>query len=530
MKSKKRQVCTALLFMFFMICLLIITSIIEAKISSENLVLSLVFERTKSYKIKQVLTILIAYLYGKLFLICTQKSVEQKLQNLLAFPIAICIWCITSYVVLLLDIPYNAYVMCFILLCLLVVLLIKCRNKIQGDLVRNIIVSCIYVVGFACLATSGLLYIQLTEDSYYFISQYAEIITNMQSLNPDYCSMLMSWTGISPALINSLPIMMGFETMYGIHHIIMLSFVGIFGYSVYELGITYLDQKKAKFVAIIVSILLVITPAVGITMGLELSSSYFVVYIFLFVFLSEKIQYVENKIDYEIVIILIEIMLVLTRQEASVVLCFFIVGISVLKYENKELVNIFVLPCILTQISYLVKMVLVLNVGRDNGILLNTKSMAMIMGVNILTFLYVLLVRNRILFFAQKHLHAVLIYAMGIVQVGLFIMEPEKIKTNLLSELSNSVNSEWGLSFWMILFLVMYSIFLDGKFSYLETLWIGYLMYYFIICAGRKYDLRVGITDSYARMMVCIIPIAYYAFMKKIFSYRFENYDRTLKN
>ena len=258
--------------------------------------------------------------------------------------------------------------------------------------------------------------------------------------------------------------------------------------------------------------------------------NYFVVYIFLFVFLSEKIQYVENKIDYEIVIILIEIMLVLTRQEASVVLCFFIVGISVLKYENKELVNIFVLPCILTQISYLVKMVLVLNVGRDNGILLNTKSMAMIMGVNILTFLYVLLVRNRILFFVQKHLHAVLIYAMGIVQVGLFIMEPEKIKTNLLSELSNSVNSEWGLSFWMILFLVMYSIFLDGKFSYLETLWIGYLMYYFIICAGRKYDLRVGITDSYARMMVCIIPIAYYAFMKKIFSYRFENYDRTLKN
>lgn len=162
-------------------------------------------------------------MYGKLFLICTQKSVEQKLQNLLAFPIAICIWCITSYVVLLLDIPYNAYVMCFILLCLLVVLLIKCRNKIQGDLVRNIIVSCIYVVGFVCLATSGLLYIQLTEDSYYFISQYAEIITNMQSLNPDYCSMLMSWTGISPALINSLPIMMGFETMYGIHHIIMLS-------------------------------------------------------------------------------------------------------------------------------------------------------------------------------------------------------------------------------------------------------------------------------------------------------------------
>lgn len=59
----------------------------------------------------------------------------------------------------------------------------------------------------------------------------------------------------------------------------------------------------------------------------------------------------------------------------------FIVGISVLKYENKELVNIFVLPCILTQISYLVKMVLVLNVGRDNGILLNTKSMAMIMGL-----------------------------------------------------------------------------------------------------------------------------------------------------
>ena len=57
---------------------------------------------------------------------------------------------------------------------------------------------------------------------------------NFSGFNADYCSKYMMWTGLAPALINALAIMAGFETIYGIHHMLMISFVGIFVYSAYE--------------------------------------------------------------------------------------------------------------------------------------------------------------------------------------------------------------------------------------------------------------------------------------------------------
>ena len=70
---------------------------------------------------------------------------------------------------------------------------------------------------------------------------------NCAGLNADYCSKYMMWTGIGPALINSLAIMAGFETIYGIHHMLIISFVGIFVYSVYENILQIYNVKKTIF-------------------------------------------------------------------------------------------------------------------------------------------------------------------------------------------------------------------------------------------------------------------------------------------
>ena len=82
-----------------------------------------------------------------------------------------------------------------------------------------------------------------------------------------------------------------------------------------------------------------------------------------------------------------------------------------------------------------------------------------------------------------------------------------------------------GGTVWILLIALIIGIAIDNKIDGIEKLWIGYLLYYFILCAGRSYDLRIGFTDSYARMMVTAIPIAYYAFVIKVKDYKLKNLE-----
>ena len=375
--------------------------------------------------------------------------------------------------------------------------------------------SGMFALGLACLFVSGLFFIHLTEDSYYFISQYAEILTNTEALDPSYCSFYMSSTGIAGSLVNSLAIICGFETIYGIHHMIMFSFLGIFFYSVFEICADK-SKKTSILVPTIMTLLLIITPAVGITLGLELSSSYFMVYLYLYIYLMEKGQNLRVKSDYVIILAIIVCMIVLTRQEGSVLICFFAISLSALNYSNSEICHMSLWPCFIMQGTYLLKLILITGIGSDKYVLMNWTSFSSILAANILAVIYVVFIRKRKFLCVQKHLHISIFVGLCSALVILAIVFPDKMQANLSAELHNIVDEYWGYSFWMVLLMLLYKVMSDGTIGHLNTLWINYLLFYFVLCAGRTYNLREGITDSYARMMVSSIPIAYYSFAPKL--------------
>lgn len=525
MLNKRKRVLIAITFTIIMIILTATTNIIEQYKSNENMILAVVWALTKNYKIRQIILIVAIFLYGKILLIKMSNLRSTLLQNFLALPIGISVGIIVSYVILFLNIPYVRWTVISLVILILVFAIFKGKERIEKHDIFETIEAMFYVVGLSCFATSGLPFLHLTEDSYYFISQYGQIIVNCAGLNADYCSKYMMWTGIGPALINSLAIMAGFETIYGIHHMLIISFVGIFVYSVYENILQIYNVKKTIFYSLILGLLLIITPAVGITLGLELSSTYFMIYIFIIVYLV--IKQINNDQNAELgwIPALMVCTTVLLRQEASIVLCYFIIMLSTFKNCKKILLHNFMLPCVCVQTSYIIKICMLEKVGTETEILLNWESIILIMGVNILTLIYIGIIYGRYFVKLQQCMASMLLIAMIATQGFLYIIWPEKIANNFICEVINAGNKYWGWTVWILLIVLIIGIAIDNKIDNMEKLWIGYLLYYFILCAGRSYDLRIGFTDSYARMMVTAIPIAYYAFVIKVKNYKLKNLE-----
>lgn len=522
MKNKKMRVLIAFLFAIFMIILAIGTNTVEQYKSNDNEILAVVWNLNKNYKLRQIILISVVFLYGKILLRKMCHSSRAILQNFLAIPIGISIWIIISYVMLFVNIPYKLWnVVAFAILILLVVCLKK-REQDENIDILEILEAMLYVVGLSCFVTSGLPFIHLTEDSYYFVSQYSQIIVNSLGLNADYCSKYMMWTGVGPALINALAIMVGVETIYGIHHMLMISFVGIFVYSVYENIIQMCNKKRAILYSVIAGVGLIITPAVGITLGLELSSSYFMVYIFIIVYLCIKQISDNQEMEWGWILTLMVCTTVLLRQEASIVLCYFAIMISTFTSCKKIIFNYFMLPCVGVQISYILKMYMLKLVGTGAETLLNPRNIFLMMSVNILTLVYIGIIYDKFFIKLQQYMSSIFLLAMIATQGFLCVIWPQKIANNFICEVKNAGNRYWGFSVWLLLMILIIGIAMNNKIVSMEKLWIGYLLYYFILCAGRSYDLRVGFTDSYARMMVTSIPIAYYAFITNIKNFEVE--------
>ena len=188
MLNKRKRVLIAITFTIIMIILTATTNIIEQYKSNENMILAVVWALTKNYKIRQIILIVAIFLYGKILLIKMSNLRSTLLQNFLALPIGISVGIIVSYVILFLNIPYVRWTVISLVILILVFAIFKGKERIEKHDIFETIEAMFYVVGLSCFATSGLPFLHLTEDSYYFISQYGQIIVNCAGLNADYCS------------------------------------------------------------------------------------------------------------------------------------------------------------------------------------------------------------------------------------------------------------------------------------------------------------------------------------------------------
>ena len=149
MQNSKKQFIVAALFLILAFTITVLTCLTETARSSGDAILNLVSIRTQWFKFRQILTILGIYLYGRFFLNCIVKSITDIVQRLLAFPIGIGIWCVLSWTILFLNIPYNTIFTSLGLVIILLITFFHNRKEMSQTKIGNWLIEGMFALGLA---------------------------------------------------------------------------------------------------------------------------------------------------------------------------------------------------------------------------------------------------------------------------------------------------------------------------------------------------------------------------------------------
>lgn len=508
---KNRKYVYALGFWLVATCLTLFLWGIEKKAVSGVRLMAVVDALTQGYQIKQIITIVIMFAVGWIAVYSFTDGLNDIWTGLLAFPVGAALWSTLSYLVLLLNIPYTAFIMFLAVFIFMGATAFIHRKKIRmidgGKITRQFL----YAVGAAEIGTTGLLFTTMSSDSYHFVMQFGEMIAKLGRYDADANGEFLLSTGQSVALLSSLAVFCGFETIYGIHHMLMISFMGLFCYSLYENLKDHIEKKWAAILAVLFGILLLVTQAVSFLMGWVISSAYFMVYLYVFVYLVYK-QYIKKGevLNLKLLFLLITSMIVLTRGEGGMLICLVIICMTRLKIDNKDLLCYFTLPCAVIQLSYYIKLVFDLKIYESD--FLSPSTMLGISGIIILTNLYILIIRNRYFMKLQQHLYGMIIGAFCVILGGLLLVFPERLIENFQVTIHNLGNEYWSYLPWILCMFLILEIKAGVKLDFLHIVWIGLMLFNFAISGVRFIGLRVGIGDSFNRILIALVPIIVLSF------------------
>jgi len=130
---------------------------------------------TEGDQIKQIILSVLIYAYGYVVMKALHLGKSEWWDAVLAYPAGVLCWCVFSSIVLILGIPYRFGVMLVILAGILGACIYKIKkdsNKIEiGNLGPNLL----YALGAATLASSGIFFVYMSNDSLYYTMKYLDM-------------------------------------------------------------------------------------------------------------------------------------------------------------------------------------------------------------------------------------------------------------------------------------------------------------------------------------------------------------------
>lgn len=486
---------------------------------------------------KQVLVIVGLFLLGFLFLQLSSERMEPRWKYLLAFPIGLALWCIVGFLILTLGISFSVMTMLIGIAIGLVIFMCfqHMKNRANraidsgaGTWKMFLTVVCIAFVT-ACIATSGLLSLSVSNDSMYYYLYYPEVLT----INGGYAASFdtfLSDVGPMAAIIGTLPSMFGFDQIYGIHQFFNFNFISIFAFVIYEKAGKDLSQRASIVVTLFGTILLFTSTPYLVVSKWVMANAYVMYYSFILFFLAYKYNPSEferdgNQDRFPAVLCVLIAMISMLRMEGCVVACLIIVCMSALRYSNKELIYSVMMPTLLLPSLYYVRYFFVLKVSPLYSFLTWQKALLIVCAMLVLL-LYLACIRGRCFKRLQNRMGWLILSALLIGNAMLLAVSPSHYLGNLRTFLENIDGRQgWGytVELMIICYIVIYIIshILTGyrlqhrDIAYEDLIFMGYLLVTIAVSYARGSGLRYGIGDSGNRVMLQIIPLAWYALICK---------------
>lgn len=487
----------------------------------------LLSDLSSGYYIRQVLAILFLFLIGTLFLYAIREHMRPIWLYLLAFPMGLALWCIAGFLLLAIGIRFSLLTELLVIAVIMLVFwfLTWYRHRFleQTDHIRKPFhmtgIVLVIMLIIACIAVSGVISISISNDTMYYYMYYPEVLAKEGAYLRGY-DVFLSDVGPMAAIIGTIPALLGFDQFYGIQQMYLINFLLIFSLFVYERAQEKLQHKTSIWVTVAAALLLMTaTPFVVLSKWI-LANMYVMGYSFILFALAFKVaekrtENTEDQRDYMIVFMVLSAMISMLRMEGGMLMCFMIVCISTLRFENRELIMRFLLPASVMPCIYYVRYFLFLKVSPVYSFLTWQKAVVAI-GVMVLLGHYLGGIRGKHLLRLQKHTGWLILTGLVMVNAALFVIAPSDYIVVLRAFCQNFVYQQgWGY----ILYLLMacyIALFFAGNIRHKEIcyenlVFLGYMFYTLAVSFARGGGLRRDVADSGNRVMLQVIPFMIFA-------------------
>ena len=498
--------------------------------------------------LRQVLVILAIFLLG--FLITLISSPDGKIIKcaILAFPTGLSLFVILGCMVLLTGIPYNTWV----ILALYIIAFAICfvfLNKKQtlkkifekGNL-KILFMIFGAVVVLACIATSGLVPVSISNDSFYYFHEYPRDIVYFGGLRDQFDSFLTD-VGFGAVTMETLPFLFGFNESFGIREFMHMDFTAFFVYGVYEKSETICDRKKCLLLSLLCGLILAFSSPVFVLGHWVMANMYFMEYFFMAAVLMYQAGRIERKDDTLSVLpaMIILVACSLMRMEGGIFILFLLSCLTVLRLRKGELLGMSLVILLLVG-GYSLKIYMLYKIDNPYTFLTPEKAVLQA-GAFMAMIIYIAFLRDFINRKIGKLLPFIILLGLILGNGVLLLYNSELYITNLKAFYGNLTRqSGWG----MLPYLVLSSVIIitvcdieavlhkegkllvagDFELSFYTLLTIGFLLVTLAVSFMRGDALMAEIGDSGNRVLLQITPLLLYTLML----YFIKIYERFKQN
>lgn len=489
-------------------------------------------DNISSYQIRQLLSVIILFGIGFLFLLCIRDTLSPTLTALLAFPTGICLWVFPGLLLLLLGIPFTFPATMAVIIGILALTwwyFHKAGKKRPSDyqiaaFMAQALPTLLFFLGVAFWVSSGLLYVFVSYDSYFYFTNYGNTLTIVKNFRDIVGENSFTLTNISQflPLLNSYTAFWGLDQCFQMQAFLTVNIGACFFYGLfqYAMGREKENHKKAAVFAALMTCLLASSTSFIIASTWILANMYCMAYMFFAVLLLERFCQLCKR-EGCILSALFFTALTMLRKDGIIFVCFLLVYFALKSGWSRKTLFFIFLPSIISELWWLFYVRIVLKATVEQAAftsIANNANVAFVIAAISACCLYLFLLHPLL----EKRLpfsEIWLLYGgMMLLLLLLTIRDWNQVVDNIDMTIRNMFlyPASWGISglfFGLLLTLTL----LRRPFWDEDTfLWAGYVLLNFIsYCAVGKH-LWVNWDDSYNRIVLQIIPLFLFMSGKKL--------------
>ena len=485
-----------------------------------------------SFQVKQFLSIITLYICGFLFLKIIQSSLPSIWVYLLAFPCGAAIWSFACEAFLLCDFtlrPWRVVVLIVLFLAtLLVIRLFLLKQPLKHSSTGIAIPVCL-VLSISLLVSSGIFFIVVNYDSYFYFSDYGKAIAKLMCYKDIVSSDSYVLTNIGQflPLISTYATYWGIDTIFPYHLFMLLNLLITFSYSIYETAITHFSKRKTILITIAFCIMLISCSPFFLFSNWVLSNSWIMFYLFPLFLLWYKTN--EHHYDALMIICLFSLAITMLRKDGLIIVSFLLLAYSLylgkkkaLSFTERAPINhrlaLVFLPCAIYDILYIYilknELYATVHTAASNSFI-TAKNQFLITLCSIVVVLYLLFVFYPLERLFKNKLPIIISLGIFLAFSGIMLINYPNSLEYIDAWCRNFAGIGFGYSIFLLLFLFGLSLILSKEYDYALFVIIGYILLVFIIYESKG-NTETNIDNSGLRAFVQIIPVLFFTCCHKI--------------